>query len=125
GRVTKPPIHDVLRLAHFLRISSDEIQNAVFADTEVTPPPVETPARKERKKAEGQHAQGAVPLLEAAYRLLGWTDEAAAEALTTSPTRVRQWRTGAEPMKGGEARVADLAAAAQALGVRASRTPRE
>src|SRR4051794_1811352 len=137
GRVTKPPIHDVLRLAHFLRISSEEIQNAVFADTEVTPPPADTPVRKERKRAATPPTQGPVPLLEAAYRLLGWPDEAAAEALSTSPTRVRQWRTGAEPMefsdyvtltsmiglaaaeamKGGESRVADLAAAAEALGV--------
>src|SRR3954449_12503981 len=32
GRVARPPIHDVLRLARFLRISADEIQDAVFAD---------------------------------------------------------------------------------------------
>src|ERR671910_738924 len=37
GRVARPPIHDVLRLAHFLDISADEIQRAVFADAgEVT-----------------------------------------------------------------------------------------
>ena len=34
GRVTRPPIHDVLRIAHFLRIPADEIQRAVFADLE-------------------------------------------------------------------------------------------
>src|ERR671910_1797254 len=32
GRVARPPIHDVLRIAHFLRIPPDEIQGAVFAD---------------------------------------------------------------------------------------------
>ncbi len=32
GRVARPPIHDVLRLAHFLGIPADDIQRAVFED---------------------------------------------------------------------------------------------
>src|SRR5580704_4558582 len=37
GRVAKPPIHDVLRLTHFLNIPADEIQRAVFEDAGVAP----------------------------------------------------------------------------------------
>jgi hypothetical protein len=77
-------------------------------------------------------------LLEAGFRLFGWADEsAAADALGTDPDRVRRWRSGAEQMafadyltltsmigvaaaeamKGGDARIADLSAAAEELGI--------
>jgi hypothetical protein len=80
-----------------------------------------------------------VPLLEAAFRLFGWADDTeAAETLGTSAERVRAWRSGAEQMafadyltltsmigvaaaeamKGDEARIADLSAAAEELGLR-------
>jgi transcriptional regulator with XRE-family HTH domain len=139
GRVARPPIHDVLRLAHFLRISADEIQQAVFDDAGEAPIAADAPSEQERKKGRRRRGEGAVPLLEAAFRLLGWSnDDDAAEALDTSPARVRAWRSGAERMefadymtlssiigvaaaevmKGDEARIADLGAAAEALGVR-------
>lgn len=141
GRVARPPIHDVLRLAHFLSISADEIQRAVFEDAGEAPSAEEAPEEEERKKARRSRSPGAVPLLEAAFRLLGWKNEnVAAEALGTSPEQVRAWRTGSEQMafadymtltsmigvaaaqamKGGDARIADLAAAAETLGVRSS-----
>ena len=42
---------------------------------------------------------GAVPLLEAAFRLYGWRDESdAAEALATTAERVRAWRRGTQRM---------------------------
>jgi hypothetical protein len=80
-----------------------------------------------------------VPLLEAAFRLFSWKDETqAATALNATPEQVSRWRSGAdtmafadfltltamiglaaaEAMKGGNARIADLSAAAEALGVR-------
>jgi transcriptional regulator with XRE-family HTH domain len=138
GRVAKPPIHDVLRLSHFLRIPADEIQQAVFEDAGDLPSAEPSPGQKERKKAGRRRSRGAVPLLEAAFRLFGWSDEEdAADALGTSAERVRRWRTGAEQMafadyltltsmigvaaaeamKGDEARIADLSAAAQELGI--------
>src|SRR5215212_1587042 len=81
GRVARPPVHDVLRLARFLRISADEVQDAVFADV------VEPRSRGRRRR------QGGVPLVEAAFRLFGWKDEAAAaDALNTTPDRIRGWR---------------------------------
>ena len=141
GRVARPPIHDVLRLSHFLRIPADEIQRAVFDDAGAAPAPTDMPAEQERKKGRRRRTEGAVPLLEAAFRLLGWSsDEDAADAFNTSPERIRGWRTGAErmefseymtlssiigvaaaeAMKGDDARIADLAAAAETLGVRSA-----
>lgn len=138
GRVAKPPIHDVLRLARFLAISSEEIQQAVFDDAGDVPAEATASDEKERKKGGRRRRRGAVPLLEAAFRLFGWADESqAAEALGTSPERVRRWRAGAEQMafadyltltsmvgvaaaeamKGDDARIADLSAAAEELGI--------
>jgi transcriptional regulator with XRE-family HTH domain len=138
GRVARPPIHDVLRLAHFLRISADEIQRAVFDDAGEAPSPADD-QEQEKKKGRRRRGEGAIPLLEAAFRLLGWsTDDDAAEALDTSPARVRAWRSGAErmefadymtlssmiavaaaeAMRGDDARIRDLSAAAETLGVR-------
>jgi transcriptional regulator with XRE-family HTH domain len=137
GRVARPPIHDVLRLAHFLGIPAEEIQRAVFEDAGGVPSAEDHPGEKERKRA-GRRARGAVPLLEAAFRLFGWSDESeAADALGTSKERVHAWRLGeeqmafadyltltsmigvaaAEAMKGDDARIADLSAAAEELGL--------
>jgi transcriptional regulator with XRE-family HTH domain len=138
GRVARPPIHDVVRLSHFLRIPADEIQRAVFEDAGDVPAVDDEAEREERRKARRGRARGAVPLLEAAFRLFGWADEAdAAEALGTSGEQVRRWRTGSEQMafadyltltsmigiaaadamKGDEARISDLSAAAEELGI--------
>jgi hypothetical protein len=72
------------------------------------------------------------------YRLFGWQSDAeAARALNSTEEQVTRWRSGAEPMafadfltltsmigvaaaeamRGGDARIADLSAAAEALGV--------
>lgn len=138
GRVTRPPIHDVLRMAHFLGISSEEITAAVFEDAGQVVEPADEPERKERKKGRKPRTDGAVPLLEAAFGLFSWKDEAeAAAALNAQPDQVARWRSGAETMafadfltltsmigvaaaaamKGGDARIADLSATAEALGV--------
>jgi transcriptional regulator with XRE-family HTH domain len=139
GRVARPPIHDVVRLAHFLEIPADEIQRAVFTDAGEAPSPEDHPGEKEGRKVGARRRPGAVPLLEAAFRLFGWADDTeAAETLGTSAERVRAWRSGAEQMafadyltltsmigvaaaeamKGDEARIADLSAAAEELGLR-------
>jgi hypothetical protein len=80
-----------------------------------------------------------VPLLEAAFRLYGWAnEEEAAESLGTTPEQVRSWRSGRErmdvadymaltttvnvglvdAMKAGRTGEVEIAAAADALGVR-------
>ena len=138
GRVARPPIHDVLRMAHFLGISSEEISAAVFEDAGTVEPSSDEAGRQERKKGRKRRAEGAVPLLEAGYRLFGWQSDAeAAQALNSTEEQVRRWRSGAESMafadfltltsmigvaaaeamRGGDARIADLSAAAEALGV--------
>jgi transcriptional regulator with XRE-family HTH domain len=139
GRVGRPPFHEVMRIASFLRIPFEDIQRAVFADSGTVPDPDEHPGTPERKKAGRKKRFGAVPLLEAAFRLYGWRDETdAAEALGVTPAKVRAWRQGSDRMdvsqylaltttvnvalveavKSGKARKVDLSAAAEALGVR-------
>ena len=139
GRVGRPPFHEVMRIASFLRIPLEDIQRAVFADSGTVPDPDEHPGTPERKKAGRKKRLGAVPLLEAAFRLYGWEDERdAAESLAATPEQVRAWRRGSERMdiaqymvlttavnvalvdavKSGKARKVGLASAAEALGVR-------
>ncbi len=128
GRVGRPPFHEVIRIASFLRIPLEDIQRAVFADSGTVPDADEHPGTPERKKAGRKKRLGAVPLLEAAFRL----------SLGVTPAKVRAWRRGSErmdiaqhmaltttvnvalvdAMKSGKARNVDLSAAAEALGVR-------
>jgi len=136
GRVGKPPIHDVLRIARFLKIPIEEIERAVFEDAAALPEPDDSPAPPARKS--GRRSHGAVPLLEAAFRLFGWADDrAAAEALYTEPDQVRRWRRGLDQMeladyvtlaslvniavvdqlKRGEPSTSDMVEAARLLGV--------
>ena len=141
GRVAKPPIHDVVRLAHFLGISADEIRAAVFRDAGEAPVAADITSGKEtRKKPSPRPEHGAVPLLDAAFRLFGWKDaSAAADALNTTQDQVQRWQSGAERMEFAEflaltsmigvaaaeamrreaVPAAELSAAAEALGVRA------
>ena len=138
GRVTRPPIHDVLRLTRYLEIPATDVERAVFADAGEVPerPAVDTEAAAAMSRR--RRPRGSVPLLEAAYRLFGWVSDAdAAEALGATPDVVRSWRDGsaqmafseymvlasmigvaaAEAMNGDNARIADLSAAAAELGV--------
>jgi transcriptional regulator with XRE-family HTH domain len=139
GRVAKPPIHDVLRFAHFLGITADELQAAVFEDAGEVPEAEELPEGKERKKTgPRRRTTGAMPLLETGFRIFGWKDNAAAAAaLSTDAEQVRRWRSGADEMafadvlalasmigvaaagalRGNEVPSADLAAAVEALGL--------
>ena len=99
GRIAKPPFHEVTRIATFLRVPFEDLQRAVFADAGTVPEAEEPPAVPARKRAGRKKRLGAVPLLEAAFRLYGWKDEtAAAEALGTTPGKVRAWRRGTERM---------------------------
>jgi transcriptional regulator with XRE-family HTH domain len=146
GRVGRPPFHEVIRIASFLRIPLENIQQAVFADAGAIPDQAEHAGQPERKKAGRKKRLGAVPLLEAAFRLYGWQDEnEAAEALATTPEQVRAWRRGSEridiadymaltttvnvalveAMRTGKAGDVSLSAAAEALGVRATASTSE
>jgi transcriptional regulator with XRE-family HTH domain len=137
-RVGKPPFHEVIRIASFLRIPLEDLQRAAFADAGTVPDPDEHPGEPDRKNAGRKKRASAIPLLEAAFRLYGWHDEdEAAEALATTPEQVRAWRRGsrrmsiaqymaltaavnialADALKSGRGRKLDLAAAVEALGV--------
>jgi len=139
GRIGKPPFHEVTRIATFLRIPFEDLQRAVFADAGTVPDAEESPPAPARRRAGRKKRLGAVPLLEAAFRLYGWQDETdAAEALGTTPGKVRAWRRGAERMdiaqymalttsvnvalveavKSRKRKNVGLSAAAEALGVR-------
>jgi transcriptional regulator with XRE-family HTH domain len=83
GRVAKPPLQDVLRLARFLGLSAAEIEAAVLEESEA------------ESRAPGPAPEaGAAHLLEQAIALFGWTDAQAATALQTTETKVRAWRSG-------------------------------
>lgn len=81
GRVAKPPIHDVMRLAYVLSISPKELQHAAFADQPLP---------------EGVDA--AVPrgwlLLERVIAVMTWSEQDVATALSTTAERVRDLRDG-------------------------------
>ncbi len=99
GRIGKPPFHEVMRIASFLGIPLEDLQRAVFADAGTVPEAEELSAAPERRRAGRKKRLGAVPLLEAAFRLYGWRDEAdAAEALGATPDQVSAWRRGAKRM---------------------------
>ena len=98
GRVERPPVHDVIRLAEFLRISYGDLLAAVTADSGGTPLKQDDSSDIARK-ARSKKTLGAIPLLEASFRLFHWKDDdEAAAALKVSPSQVRTWRQGAEPM---------------------------
>ncbi|MGH3038338.1 MAG: helix-turn-helix domain-containing protein [Gaiellaceae bacterium] len=141
GRVARPPIHDVLRLAEFLQIPSDAVLRAVVEDAGEVPVPEVHPPEQEARGPRRRRPRGAVPVLESAFRLFGWEDDGeAAEAIGTSRERVRAWRRGdeqmeladfftltsmigaaaAEAIRGDTERTVDLSAVAEELGVRPS-----
>lgn len=106
GRVTKPPLEDVLKLARFLGISAAEIEAAVLGGDASPPPGPAAPGR------------GAVPLLEQAIDVFGWTEAQAAAALRTSAQEVRAWRSGKQAMT-----LPDVMAVAALLGLHAAGVP--
>ena len=142
GRVERPPVHDVIRLASFLQISYDDLLAAVTADSGGIPARRDGSSAGARKTGP-KKLLGAIPLLEASFRLFRWKgeDEAAA-ALAVSPDQVRLWRRGAEPMnvvdylsltamvnigiaktmRSAEASELDLLGAAESLGLRVAET---
>jgi transcriptional regulator with XRE-family HTH domain len=98
GRVVRPPLHDVLRLAKFLQISYDDLLAAAMADTAATPPQQDVLSSVARKP-QSRKTRAPIPLLEAAFRLFRWKgDHDAAAALNVSLEKVHRWRQGSEPM---------------------------
>ena len=85
GRVVKPPLTDVLRLARFLSIPLEEIEQAALADDD------ETHREHERKQSDSGASRkipGTTPLLEEAIRVMGWSEKEAADFLQTTPEQI-------------------------------------
>jgi transcriptional regulator with XRE-family HTH domain len=138
GRVERPPLHDVLRVAAFLQIPYDDLLTAATADSGGVPSHGDVSPAGARKTKPKKTLE-AIPLLEAAFRLFRWKDEnEAAAALNVSPDKVRRWRRGpelmtvveyvsltaivnlgiAEAMRSADASELDLAGATRSLGLR-------
>lgn len=95
GRVRKPPIHDVLRLARALEISTEELERAVRQDEAASG--AEGSASLTVASAQTPEDE-AMPvgslLLARASELLEWSDDDAAAALNIAPERARRLRNG-------------------------------
>lgn len=95
GRVRKPPIHDVLRLARALQISTEELERAVHQDEAAAgaPRPASAPADS-GEALDDEMAPVGPMLLRRATELLDWSDGDAAAALNITPERARRLREG-------------------------------
>jgi transcriptional regulator with XRE-family HTH domain len=111
GRVAKPPLHDVLKLARLLGISAVEIEAAALG------------AREATSGREPVPAGGAVPLLEQAIEVFGWTEAQAAAALRTTGATVRAWRSGKATMTLPDVMAVAALLGLHAAGVAAPQTP--
>jgi transcriptional regulator with XRE-family HTH domain len=89
GRVAKPPITDVFRLAEYLDIPLEEVRIATLHDAEPVPaPPL-------GRRADDERPRRVDPLVEAAVSAFGGP-ERLAEELGTTLTQVEAWRHGTE-----------------------------
>ena len=140
GRVGRPPFHEVMRIAAFLRIPLEDIQRAVFADAGAIPDPDEHPGparteegRQEEAPRRSAAARGRLPALRLAGRGRG-----GGGAGRRHPNRFAPGGAGRErmdvadymaltttvnvglvdAMRAGKTRDFDVAGAAEALGVR-------
>lgn len=98
GRVSKPPIHDVVRLARVLSISMSELERAVVHEEEAETFVDDLPGTPLDATAASNAAAFGAPLLARALAVLRWTDAEAASALGTSPARVARLRAGEEEL---------------------------
>jgi transcriptional regulator with XRE-family HTH domain len=108
GRVSKPPLQDVLRLARFLGVSPAEIEAAVLE---------KDPGEASRTVVP---AAGPAHLLEQAIALFGWSEVQAAAALQTTETKVRAWRSGEVTMT-----LPEVMTVAALIGLHAAGVPAE
>lgn len=89
GRVAKPPITDVFRLAEYLDIPLEEVRAATLQDAEPVPaPPL-------GRRGDEERPRRADPLVEAAVSAFGGPEPLAQE-LGTTLTQVEAWRRGTE-----------------------------
>lgn len=97
GRVLKPPIHDVVRLARALSISMSDLERCVM-DEDDSEESEGQPARTRALATPRAATDLGLSLLARAIDLLGWDDAMAAEALNTSRTRIARLHGGADEL---------------------------
>lgn len=112
GRVVKPPLTDVLRLARFLSIPLEEIEQAALADDDDTQREHE---RKQSTSGAARKLPGTTPLLEEAIRVMGWSEKEAADFLQTTPEQIAAWRRRSAALP-----IADVLALTSVVGARLS-----
>ena len=97
GRVSKPPINDVWRLARYLRIGMTDL-DAVLLDDDASPG--ETARKNERRRrAEPMRRETPeVALLRKGMELFRWSEDDVAILLNVDAARVASWLVGAERM---------------------------
>jgi transcriptional regulator with XRE-family HTH domain len=111
GRVAKPPVHDVLRLARLLGISPAEVEAAVLEDRPLEP-----------DGETSEPSPGAAPLLDQAFSLFAWSNAQAPAALQTTPETVAAWRSGERTMTLPETMSVAALIGLHAAGVTAQKT---
>lgn len=95
GRVRKPPIHDVLRLARVLEIPTEELERVVRQDEAASGAEgAALPTTASANTPEDEATPVGSLLLARAAELLEWSDDDAAAALNTTPERARRLREG-------------------------------
>ena len=94
GRVAKPPLHDVIRLARVLSISMSDLERIALAEND------ESLLGQEREPAAATRSllSIGVPLLARAMVSLRWDDHAAARALNTTPARIGRLRSAGDEL---------------------------
>jgi transcriptional regulator with XRE-family HTH domain len=96
GRVSKPPIHDVWRVARYLRIGTDELDAALLEDaaspaTGGSAPPVP-------RAAASRGATPELALLRKGMELFGWDEAEVAALLRVPAAAVASWLRGDQRM---------------------------
>ena len=99
GRVSKPPFQDVVRLARYLRIPSEDIIATAFAGDDAVKPLPAGASRKESKKARSSGGgEPEVALILHGQEAFGWTDASLATQMGTDAAQVVAWREGRKRM---------------------------
>lgn len=98
GRVLKPPIQDVIRLARVLSISLEELEQAAMQEDGSGDRGGPGTELGERAAVSAAAKGVGLPLLARAMDLLAWNDRDAAQALSTSSARIRRLRGGADEL---------------------------
>lgn len=98
GRVSKPPFQDVVRLARYLRIPSDEMLATAFEGEAMVAMAAGTGKKESKKARRASDQDPEVALIAHGQQQFGWTDESLARQMGTTAAQIAAWRDGTERM---------------------------